>query len=253
MKRIFIMFLLAALGFPQFIRGADHGGESLKYSPAEALERLKNGNARYIKGERKSPRADASRRAETATAQHPVATVIACSDSRCSVELLFDQGLGDVFVVRTAGNVCSVNEIGSTEYAVIHLNTPVCVVLGHTGCGAVTASVTNAKLEGSLPALLSNIQPAVSKAKAERPDLQGAALISLAVECNVRLGLENLLMKSEETRNLVANGKLLLIGAVYDVATGEVKWLGPHPNQNQLIGKTNTSVEKPAEAAAKSH
>ena len=253
MKQLFFLLLFTALGFPQIIRAADHSAEGLRYSPAEALERLKNGNARYLKGERKSPRADAPRRAEIATAQHPVATVIACSDSRSSVELLFDQGLGDVFVVRTAGNVCSVNEIGSAEYAVLHLHTPVCVVMGHTGCGAVTASATNAKLEGSIPALLSNIQPAVSKARTERPDLEGAALISLAIECNVRLGLENLLTKSDETRKLVADGKLLLIGAIYDLGTGEVKWLGPHPNQDQLIGRSNSSVEKPTESTAANH
>lgn len=253
MKAFIAALFIVVIIHPQFINASDHGGEGLKYSSSEVLERLKNGNIRYSKGERKNPRADATRRAETAEGQHPVATVIACSDSRCSVELLFDQGLGDVFVVRTAGNVCSVNEIGSAEYAVLHLNTPVCVVLGHTKCGAVTASATNAKLEGSLPALIANIQPAISKTKEEHPELQGAALISAAIEANVRLGLENLLTRSAEIRTLVADGKLMLIGGVYDIATGEVKWLGPHPKQEQLIGVTGKSAKDSTEAAAKKH
>jgi len=256
MKCILQMLMIGTVVCGLTTWASDHADAGLKYSPAEALERLKNGNIRYVKGESKHPRADAERRTETTTGgQHPIATIIACSDSRCSVEVLFDQGLGDVFVVRNAGNICNVNEIASAEYAIGHLNTPVCLVMGHTMCGAVTAAATEAKLGGHLPALISNIQPAIAKVKAANPDLQGKALVPAAIEANVRLGMENILMRSDEIRALVAEQKLILIGGVYDLATGEVKWLGEHPNQKQLVGESGApkQAEKPADAAAKSH
>jgi carbonic anhydrase len=226
-----------------------HEAAELKYSPEEALERLKNGNIRYVSAGPKHPRADAARRSETSAGQHPIATIIGCSDSRSSVEILFDQGIGDVFVVRTAGNVCSINEIASAEYAIGHLNTPVCVVLGHTMCGAVTAAVTDAKLEGQLPALIHNIEPAVARAKSEHPDLQGNSLIPAAIEANVFLGMENLLTRSQEIKTLVSESKLILVGGIYDLSSGEVKWLGSHPRQKHLLGES--TADKPAVSASK--
>jgi len=255
-KLIGQLVMVGALLLGERTVASDHEAAGIKYSPVEALERLKNGNIRYVKGESKHPRADASRRTETTTGgQHPIATIIGCSDSRSSVEVLFDQGLGDVFVVRNAGNVCSVHEIASAEYAIGHLNTPVCVVMGHTMCGAVTAAATDAKLGGNLPALIGNIQPAISKTKEENPGVTGKALVPRAIEANVFLGLENLLTRSEEVRKLVAEEKLILMGAVYDLATGEVKWLGSHPKQKQLLGEygSEKAVAKPSGAAANSH
>lgn len=252
LKLIGQLVLAGAVTFAMNSWASDQEAVALKYSPAEALERLKNGNIRYVKGEAKHPRADAGRRSETTSGgQHPIATIIGCSDSRSSVEVLFDQGLGDVFVVRNAGNVCSVNEIASAEYAIGHLNTPVCVVLGHSMCGAVTAAATEAKLGGSLPALIGNIQPAISKTKEGNPELQGKALVPRAIEANVFLGLENLLTRSEEVRKLVAEEKLILVGGVYDLASGEVKWLGSHPKQKQFLGEYG--MEKTSAEAVKSH
>lgn len=111
-------------------------------SPEESLSRLKDGNARYLAGRGEHPRTDAARRRETAQeGQHPFATVVSCSDSRAPVEILFDQGIGDLFVVRVPGNVCNADEIAGIEYGIEHFHTPLCVVLGHTRCGAVSMSL----------------------------------------------------------------------------------------------------------------
>jgi len=145
-------------------------GTKLEMTPDEAMARLREGNGRYVAGKSTHPNTNSARRSETVkNGQHPFATVITCSDSRVPVERVFDQGVGDVFVIRVAGNVCDVDEVGSIEYGVDHLATPIHVVLGHTGCGAVTAVVTKAKLHGSIPPLVDNIEPAVEKAgKAHR-------------------------------------------------------------------------------------
>ena len=122
---------------------------------------------------------------ETASGQHPIAVVIGCSDSRVPPEIVFDQGIGDVFVVRVAGNVCDAHEIGSAEYALEHLGVPLLVVLGHTSCGAVTAAVVGGEVPGNVRSLLESIQPAVVKAQHEHPDLRGKDLVAAAIEANV--------------------------------------------------------------------
>lgn len=140
-------------------------------SPAQALARLEKGNARFAAGKTVHSHTTAARIANIAKeGQHPFATVITCSDSRVPVEEVFDQGVGDVFVIRVAGNVCDVDEVGSIEYGVDDLETPLMVVLGHTECGAVTAVVTQAELHGSIPQLVDNIEPAVAKAQESHPE-----------------------------------------------------------------------------------
>ncbi len=197
-----------------------------EFTPAEALARLKNGNLRFVEGASKHPRADAERRAETVkNGQHPIATVVACSDSREPVEILFDQGIGDVFVIRVAGNVCSTNEIASIEYSSEHLATPVCLILGHTGCGAVTTAAADPKLEGCLGTLIDSIKPSVERAKKDHPELKDKALVAAAIEANVRKSAEDLLARSEGVSKLVAAGKLRVEGAIYDLETGKITWL----------------------------
>ena len=198
---------------------------------------LKDGNARYLEGKATHPHQDAARRALTAgQGQHPFAAVLSCSDSRAPVELIFDQGLGDLFVVRVAGNVAATDEIGTMEYAVDHLGTPVVVVLGHSQCGAVTAAVEGTKLPGSMGVLVAPIKPAVDKAKADNPGAATEALVAAAVKENVFQAMEDVLQKSPLIKAAVKAGKTKLLGAVYELDTGQVQWLGPHPNQEKLLG-----------------
>ncbi len=218
--------------------------------PDEALKILKDGNARYVEGKPQYPHQTRERRALTfGQGQHPLAAVLACSDSRVPVELIFDQGIGDLFVVRVAGNVAQADELGSLEYAAGHLAVPLVVVLGHSQCGAITAVVENVKLTGHLTAPLAPVKAAVAKAKADNPGLAGEALINAAVQANVWQEVEDLLQKSSEVKALAKAGKLKVVGAVYELDTGQVQWLGPHPDQDRLLGvkgKPPSGLKAPA-------
>ncbi len=205
----------------------------------EALQRLKEGNARFVAGESAHPNSDAARRVETARGgQHPFVTVVACSDSRSPVERLFDQGIGDVFVIRVAGNVCDTDEVGSIEYGVDHLGTPLLVVLGHTLCGAVTAVTTGAEVHGNIPPLVENIKPAVAAAQKAHPDLHGKDLVPAAIKANVWQAIDDLMRTSPTTRKLVRAGKLKVLGAIYDLESGKIEWLGSHPEESRLLDYT---------------
>lgn len=205
----------------------------------EALLLLKEGNARFVSGQSTHQRQDAERRAETVKGgQHPFATIVGCSDSSEPLEIIFDQGVGDIFVIRVAGNVAGPDELASVEYGVGHLNTPVLLVLGHTLCGAVTAAVQNAKVHGNLPFLINQIKPAVAKAKAWSPAASGEELLSKSIKANVWQTMENMFRKSVEVRELVEKGKLLVIGGIYDLDSGQVNWLGAHPEQAKLLAAT---------------
>jgi len=216
-------------------------------SANEALTALKDGNTRYIEGMPLHPHQDAARRTAVAKGQNPIATVLTCSDSRVPVEVLFDQGIGDTFVVRVAGNVSDTDEIGSIEYGVGHLHTPLLLVLGHTSCGAVKAVVEGAEVHGSIPQLVDNIAPAVAKAR--EGNLTGAALLAAAVKSNVWTSIDDLFKHSAEVRKLVQSGELTIVGGVYDLESGQVAWLGAHPEQARLLTYTGEG-HKAAESAA---
>ena len=211
-------------------------------SPEKSLELLKEGNMRFVEGKSVFPRIDANRRLQTTyDGQHPFATVITCSDSRVPVELVFDQGIGDIFTIRVAGNVCDVDEVGSIEYGVDHLETPVFVVLGHKNCGAVTAVVTEAELHGSIPSLVDNIIPAVENAKKLHPQIHDKALVPFAVEENVWQSIKDLFNASPATCKRVTEGTLKVIGAIYDIGTGEVEWLGPLPDESKILASSKAN------------
>ena len=213
--------------------------------PEAAIQRLKDGNERFSTGKCEHPDITAERREDTAkNGQHPFATVISCSDSRVPVEILFDQGIGDLFVIRVAGNVCNVDEIGSAEYGTDHLAAPVLVVLGHAHCGAVTAVAQGAELHGNIPALVHNIYPAVETAKKTHPGVEGDALVAAAIEANVWQSIEDLLKKSPAGRERVQAGKLKIVGAVYDIEEGRVKWLGENPDQERLLNDAKNASER---------
>jgi len=242
MKRcLAVILLVMALSVPAL---ASSGASAV---PAdEALQMLKDGNARYADGKSVHAHQGADRRAETATGgQHPFATVIGCSDSRAPLEVVFDQGVGDLFIIRVAGNVAGADELGSIEYGVGHLGTPVVLVLGHTGCGAVTAAVENAKVHGNISTLINQIKPAVAKAKVWTPTASGKDLLAKSIQANVWLTMESILRKSPEVREFVKDGRALLVGGIYDLTSGKVSWLGPHPEQGKIITGAHMAAHKP--------
>lgn len=225
--------LIAVIAFLALPASAMAKSEAKKPSPDQVIEMLKQGNDRFVTGKSTHPHADAARVALSGKenqGDYAYATIISCSDSRVPVEILFDAGVMDIFVVRVAGNVCNVDEIGSIEYGLAHVNTPLLVVLGHTQCGAVTAVTQAAEghghaLERNIPPLVAGIEPAVRRAQKNHPETHGNALVPYCIEENVWQGIEDLFMKSPATRNLVKKGTAKVVGAMYDVGTGKVSWL----------------------------
>jgi carbonic anhydrase len=195
------------------------------YTAQEALDRLKQGNERFVGGAARFPTVQKEVLAELARGQHPFATILGCSDSRVPPELLFDAGFGELFVVRVAGNVLGSEIQGTLQYAGIHLRTPLFVVLGHEGCGAVEAAIAErfhgAHHASRISLLLEHIAPVLDEVD---PTLAPAALLSAAVEANVRRTVRDVL-ESPEGRARTAEGEMKLVGAVYDLATGRVRFL----------------------------
>jgi carbonic anhydrase len=193
-------------------------------APEAALERLMQGNARYA-ANAPEQRDFSAGRAARASAQYPIAAILSCADSRVSPELVFDQGPGDLFVVRLAGNFVDDDGLASLEYAVKFLGAPLVMVLGHTNCGAVAAAVKvvmeRAVLPGHLPELIKSIEPAVIAAHDRHP----SDLVAAAIEENVKLNVTR--MKDDEPilSEALAAKKIAAVGGVYDIATGKVSLL----------------------------
>jgi carbonic anhydrase len=206
-------------------------------SAAEAVRILKEGNARYVEDKLKHPHQDRERRALTSSqGQHPFATVLTCADSRTPPEIIFDQGIGDLFVVRVAGNVAATDEIGSIEYAVDHLATPLVVVMGHSQCGAVSAVLDDAKLPPNIATLAEPIRPAVAKARADHPGAARDVLLNAAITDNVWQAIADMFQQSPIIRDKVKAGQVRVVGALYNIDSGQVQMLGPHPDQDKLVG-----------------
>ncbi len=189
-----------------------------------ALSLLKEGNSRFAAGRAQHPNLEEIRRHDLAkNGQTPLATILTCSDSRVPTELIFDRGIGDLFVVRVAGNVASDCEMASIEYGVEHLNTPLLIVLGHSQCGAVTAVANSNPLHGHLPTLARQIEPAVAAARLNpMPNLLAAA-----VRANVALTASRIIQGCPDVREAAASGMLTVLGAIYDIDTGVVEWINP--------------------------
>lgn len=221
---------------PAGVRAADHAAPAGGVDAEAALALLKEGNARFVAGESSFPHVTEARRCETTEGgQHPIASILTCADSRVPPELVFDAGLGDLFVTRVAGNVASVDEIGTIEYGAGHLGTRLIVVMGHSKCGAVTAVVKHANVGPNIARLVAPIAPAVDEARAANPDAGEQRLINLSIRANVRRSMHDLLEQSAEIRELVSSGKAKLVGAVYDLHNGTVDWIGEHPDQTALL------------------
>ncbi|BBD07400.1 carbonic anhydrase [Desulfovibrio ferrophilus] len=197
-----------------------------KISPERAMELLREGNARWLSGRLEHPNHDEERRRATAReGQQPFATVLTCSDSRVAPVVLFDVGIGDVFQVRVAGNVSGPDVLGSIAYAVHELGTPVVVVLGHTGCGAVQAALGGNLPEGTIPPLVEKLRPIVEQARLECPHCGPHALADHASAINVERVCGEILRDSPVVRQAVEEGHTVVVGAMYDLDSGEVEWL----------------------------
>ncbi|WP_188364917.1 carbonic anhydrase [Marinicella pacifica] len=194
----------------------------------QALAALKAGNQRFI-DEHQSPSGAISgeKRMELTQGQKPFAVILGCSDSRAPAELVFDQGLGDLFVIRVAGNIVAPSLIGSIEFSVAEFDTPLVVVMGHTECGAVTATLNDIKEPGvgvshHIQSIVRRIKPAVTPLT----DLVGVdnVTVSQAVKANVQKSVDQLLASSDLLEDALGSGKLNIVGACYNISTGVVEF-----------------------------
>ncbi len=186
----------------------------------QALQRLIAGNARYVAGSATHPDQTPQRRAELAKGQAPFAIVLTCSDSRVAPELFLDQGLGDLFVIRNAGNILDDHVIGSMEYAVEHLHVPLVLVVGHEKCGAVSAAVAGGEAPGHIRSVVEALEPAVEQVK----NLPGDK-VDNAVRANAQRGAEILTHVEPFLKEAISHAKLVVVAARYDLATGRLEIL----------------------------
>ncbi len=199
-------------------------------SAADALERLREGNRRFVSDEvSEETLASREHRAGAATPQNPFAIILACSDSRVPTELIFDRGIGDLFVIRVAGNIVASSQIGSIEYAAEQFGTRLVVVLGHSDCGAITATLQELALKEShrspnLRTIVDRVRPAVESIFKENDDVDDDAVISRCVHANVRASVEHLQHGSLILEQLIDKGSLQIIGAEYSIETGYIQF-----------------------------
>jgi carbonic anhydrase len=223
----FVLVMILVLGV--FLSGVAaiganvaHGSSAGTAMTAEqALNTLMEGNARFVSGNVLHPNQSDEQQAKVVSGQEPFAVVVSCSDSRVPPEILFDQGIGDIFVVRTAGEVMDNATVGSIEYAVEHLHVPLIVVLGHDDCGAVNAAVNGGTEPGQINYLVNAIKPAVDTAKGMQGDL-----LSNAINENTKDVVAQLESTQPILHEHVKGGNLLVVPARYHLDTGAVELLG---------------------------
>lgn len=216
---------LLGLGLSGAAGAATHPEHTPAITPAAALQRLVEGNRRFAAGTPSRPHQSAAWRKQLVPGQHPIATIFGCSDSRVPSELVFDQGLGDLFVVRVAGNVGGSDDLGSIEYAVLHLNTPLVLVLGHESCGAVTAALeadaARAHEAAAIQEMLAHVVPSLGGVNRALPVPEQ---VHAGVEANVRRSV-SLLRATPELKARIESGSLDIVGAVYELESGKVRLL----------------------------
>jgi len=220
MKHVFAVGIFLAISFA-FLAVGFAGGEGAGISGDEALKKLIEGNARFIEGKETQKDLGSTRRTELAKGQHPFAVIVSCADSRVPPEYIFDQGLGDIFVVRVAGNIAGPIELGSVEYAVEHLGVPLIFVLGHQSCGAVKAAVAGGKPEGCIGSIVEKIAPAVATAKGKAKDKD--KVLDEAILENTKNTVKTLTQQSAIIKHLVDSKKVKIAAGVYNLATGTVE------------------------------
>jgi carbonic anhydrase len=229
------MMLAAAVGLglarPEMYLAALQQGAAAKtpkiLNPDESLKELLAGNDRFVKGHLSTPRRRPEDFRALAEAQYPEAVIVSCADSRVAPEILFDVGVGDIFVIRVAGNVvegAGVTVKGSIEYAVAELNVPLIVVLGHSGCGAVKSAMKHINAKDSLPGAINGLVELVKPAVIKSQGMPGDPLEN-AIRKNVELGVDRLKGLEPILAPRVKDGKLQVVGGVYDLRTGAVTLL----------------------------
>lgn len=206
--------LTAGLG--SGLLGSDRAVAKDEMTPDAALEALIKGNQRFTRRKRQNPNQDMGRLQEVAKGQNPFAAILGCADSRVPSEIVFDQGLGDLFVCRIAGNVATPEEIGSLEFGTLVLGAKVIMVMGHERCGAVDATIKGAQVPGQIASLLDAIKPAVGRAEGQPGDR-----LENTCKANILMQVENL-KSSPVISQLIEEGKLKVVGGYYDLDTGEV-------------------------------
>ena len=197
-------------------------------TPDDVLTQLKEGNRRFVE-DRMIPRDYMAQAAATAAGQYPKAVILSCLDSRVPPEIVFDQGIGDLFVGRVAGNFENTDMLGSLEFATKAAGSKAIVVLGHSQCGAIKGAVAGVEM-GNLTAMLENFDEVVARARAYLAEMEAAgvdtdAVVARAIEENVRQTVADILAESPVIAEQVENGEVAVVGGVYDLATGEVAWL----------------------------
>jgi carbonic anhydrase len=205
-------------------------GSALANAPAQtvtaeqALQKLMDGNKRYVEHQMTGTQlCDITARKKLSAGQAPYAIILSCSDSRVPPELIFDEGLGEVFIIRVAGNVVDPIILGSIEYAAEHLGTPLVMVLGHSKCGAVKATVeSNGKAEGNIGSIVKEIAPALKSVKAKKPAGDKQVSVEAVVDENVKQVKASLTKRSKPLAKLVKEGRLKLVSAKYDIEDGKV-------------------------------
>ncbi|OPY05877.1 MAG: Carbonic anhydrase 2 [Syntrophorhabdus sp. PtaB.Bin184] len=186
----------------------------------DALQTLLDGNKRFAAMKQAHPNQDRARRDEVSAGQKPFAVIVGCSDSRIPPEILFDQGIGDLFIIRLAGNIVDDIALGSIEYAVDHLGTPLVVVLGHSKCGAVTATAQGGEAHGHIGAIANAILPALENVKGQSGDL-----VDNAIRENAKLVTTAIASSKPILEKMVKDGKIAVIPLYYDIDTGLVEKL----------------------------
>ena len=211
--------ILAASIAPTLLRAQAANAEPIsQITPNDALKKLMEGNLRYVEQKRTFPDQARSRIVEVAQGQHPFATILACSDSRVTPEIIFDQGLGDLFDIRVAGNFLDDVVLGNMEYAALELGVPLLVILGHERCGAVKAALDGKPVPGHIGTLVAAIKPAVDTTKNQLGDAWDNA-----VRANVKMNVNNLKSASPILAEAVKAGKLKVVGGRYDLDSGKVE------------------------------
>jgi carbonic anhydrase len=218
----FCFIVVGLLSSNQLARAADPAhSDQPSVAPAEAISKLKEGNGRYTSGNLQHPSQTTERRSELANSQQPFASIVSCSDSRVPPEIVFDQGLGDLFVVRVAGNVINDEGLGSLEYAVDHLGTRLILVLGHQSCGAVKAAketiAAKGKAPGHIQSLVTAIKPAV--------DATAKNDLETTIKANVKHVVDALRSSTPILKAKVDSGDVKVIGGYYSLDTGAVTFL----------------------------
>jgi carbonic anhydrase len=230
------------------VSAAPVAAQDAKPTPASALQRLKDGNDRFAADMPAKRDVGKDRRAELAKGQHPFAVVLTCADSRVAPELLFDTGLGDLFVLRVAGNIADPAVVGSIEYAVEHLHAPLIVVLGHENCGAVAAAIDGKPIPGDLGWLVKQIKLG-DKLPADKD-----AKLAAGVRNNAEAAAADLLTRSKVITEEVKNKKVAIVSGVYSLKTGKVEWTTAAekkaPEPKRLLGSGSFRLETPPAATA---